>query len=193
MSPVFALVVAALGVQRLIELRISATHVRALVARGGREHAPSHFAWMRAMHVSWFAGMIAEVVFGRRPFIPALAWPMVGVLLVGQGLRMTAMRTLGARWCVRVVTLPGESPVRRGIYRYIRHPNYLGVILEITAVPLIQTAWVTSVVFTLMNALILVWRIRIEEASLESDNAYCAAFAGVPRLLPLGRRDPPSG
>jgi methyltransferase len=88
---------------------------------------------------------------------------------VGQALRLTAIRTLGWRWSTRVMTVPGVLPVQHGIYRYIRHPNYLGVELEILAVPLLSSAYLTSAVFGVANALLLRDRIRREEQALEED------------------------
>ncbi len=87
-------------------------------------------------------------------------------LIAGQGLRYAALLSLGWRWTVRVMTIPGLPPVRNGIYRYLRHPNYLGVVLEILAVPLLHSAYVTAIVFSLANMLLLTARIRTEDRAL---------------------------
>ena len=159
--------VAALGAQRLFELRLSQRNERRMRQHGGREHAPETYRWIVTLHAAWFAAMLLEVFVGRRKFRPRLAVLAFGVFAAGQVLRLTAIRTLGWRWSTRVMTVPGESPVQHGIYRYIRHPNYLGVELEILAVPLVHCAYLTSAVFGVANALLLRARIRREEQALE--------------------------
>jgi methyltransferase len=113
--------------------------------------------------------MIVEVVGLARPFVPVLAAGALLILVIGQSLRYAAIRTLGWRWTVRIMTLPDAPLIRSGIYRYLRHPNYLGVALEIAAVPLLHTAYLTAVLFTLANACLLAVRIRAEERALRVD------------------------
>jgi methyltransferase len=110
--------------------------------------------------------MLLEVFLGKRAFRPRLAALALSLFAIGQALRLLAIRTLGWRWSTRVLTVPGEVPVRHGIYRYIRHPNYLGVELEILAAPLVHSAWLTSAVFGTANLLLLRDRIRREEQAL---------------------------
>ncbi|MDX1530270.1 MAG: isoprenylcysteine carboxylmethyltransferase family protein [Rhodothermales bacterium] len=177
--------VLALAAQRLFELRLSARNEATLKARGAREAGAGHFGAMRLLHTLWFVAMVAEVFLLDRPFVPALA-AVGGVgLVVGQALRYAAIRTLGERWTVRVLVLPGAPPVSGGIYRWIRHPNYLGVILEIAAVPILHTAWVTSVSFSLLNAVLLRTRICAEERALEAAGDYGGVLP-ADRFLPLG-------
>jgi methyltransferase len=159
--------VAALGVQRLFELRLSQRNEQRMLQRGGREHTSGTYRWIVTLHAAWFAAMLLEVFVGRRKFHPRLAVPAFGVFAAGQALRLTAIRTLGWRWSTRVMTVPGASPVQHGIYRYIRHPNYLGVELEILAAPLLHSAYLTSAVFGVANALLLRDRIRREEQAME--------------------------
>lgn len=163
---IFVAFVILLAIQRLFELRLSRRNEAQILAQGGREHAPEHFGLMKAMHTLWFVTMIGEVVLLDRPFIPWLAAGAFLMFLIGQALRYAAIRTLGPRWTVRIMTLPGAPPIQDGIYRLTRHPNYLGVALEIAAVPLIHTAYITAVFFTLFNAGILAIRIRAEEAAV---------------------------
>ena len=134
----FACFVACLGLQRLFELRLSQRNEWSLRQRGGREHAPGTYRWIVTLHATWFASMLLEVFAGRRKFYPQLAALALSLFAVGQTLRLTAIRTLGWRWSARVMTVPGEAPVRYGIYRYMRHPNYLGVELEILSAPLLH-------------------------------------------------------
>ena len=139
---------------------------------------------MKALHAGWFVAMIAEVGWLRRPFRPALAAGAALVTVLGQSLRYAAIRTLGRRWTVRIVTVPGLPPVRHGIYRYLRHPNYLGVMLEIAAVPLLHTAYLTSLIFSVVNAFLLRTRICAEEEALSADAHYLRWLGDRPRFLP---------
>ncbi len=172
----FAGFVAALGVQRLFELRLSRRNEQRIRRQGGREHAPETYRWIVTLHAAWFAAMLLEVFAGKRTFRPRLAALALSLFAAGQALRLTAIRTLGWRWSTRVMTVPGKAPVQSGIYRYIRHPNYLGVELEIVTVPLVYSAYLTSTVFGIANALLLRTRIRREEQALEEDNGYWDAF-----------------
>jgi methyltransferase len=115
--------------------------------------------------------MAGEVLCRPRPFRRSLAGLAAALVAVGQALRYAAILTLGSRWTARVVTLPGVPPLSQGIYRYLRHPNYLGVVLEIAAVPLLHSAWWTAVAFSLANLLLLRARIRVEEAALRASAA----------------------
>ena len=170
----FAGFVAALGLQRLFELSLSQRNELRMRQRGGREHAPETYRWIVILHATWFAAMLLEVFAGRRKFNPRLAAFALSLFAVGQALRLTAIRTLGWRWSTRIMTVPGPegAPVRRGIYRYIRHPNYLGVELEILAVPLVHSAYLTSAVFSVANAWLLRDRIRLEEQALDAYEEY---------------------
>ncbi len=180
----FAGFIAALGVQRLLEMRLSRRNEQQIRQRGGREHAPETYRWIVTLHAAWFAAMLLEVFAGKRTFRPRQAALAFSLFSIGQMLRLTAIRTLGWRWSTRVMTVPGEAPVQRGIYRYIRHPNYLGVGLEIVTVPLVYSAYLTSAVFGIANALLLRARIRQEEQALEEDNEYGDSFQGEPRFVP---------
>ncbi len=176
--------VVALGVQRLFELRLSQRNERKMRERGGREHTPETYRWIVALHAAWFAAMLLEVFAGRRKFQPRLAALASGLFAAGQVLRLTAIRALGWRWSTRVMTVPGPAgaPLHRGIYRYIRHPNYLGVQLEIVAAPLLHSAYLTSAVFGVANALLLRDRIRREEQAM-SQACHCERFSRSNLLL----------
>jgi methyltransferase len=167
---IFTVLVALVALQRVLELRRSRRNEVRIRARGGREHAAWQMPWMRALHAAWIASTLAEVWLTHRPVVPVVAAIAAVAFGIGQVLRHTAMKTLGWRWTVRVMTVPGLPPVTRGIYRHVRHPNYVGVVLEIAALPLLHSAYVTAVVFTLLNAALLRWRIRAEEAALRGVN-----------------------
>ena len=181
---IFFFFIVLLAIQRLAEVRLSRRNETRILSLGGREHAAGQFQVMKLLHAAWFVAMLAEVFGLQRPFHPGLAIGAGIVFLVGQALRYAAIRTLGERWTVRVMTLPGTAPVNHGIYRFLRHPNYLGVILEVFAVPLIHSAYLTAIIFSLANALLLAWRIRTEEAALNEQNNYGQVFAERPRFIP---------
>lgn len=180
----FFLLVILLGIQRLAELRVSRRNERRILEFGGQEHAPGQFQVMRILHIAWFISMLAEVFGLHRPFIPGLALATGLLFLLGQALRYAAIYTLGPRWTVRVMTLPGAEPINQGIYRFVRHPNYVGVALEIFAVPLLHSAYLTAIIFSIANGFLLAWRIRTEEAALNQQNHYEQVFANRPRFLP---------
>jgi len=158
--------VAVVAVQRLAELALSRRHEHGLRRQGAYEVGAGHYPWMVAVHTAFLASCGLEVWFLKPPFRPALAVAMLGVLTLATALRYWAVSTLGRRWTTRVLILPGAPRIRRGPYRFFAHPNYLAVVLEIAALPLVHGAWRTAVVFTLLDAAVLGVRIRAEEKGL---------------------------
>lgn len=154
------------ALQRLAELWVSRRNERRLRSRGAVEVGAGHYPWMVALHAAFLASCLAEVWWLDRPFVPALAAIAVAVLVAATGLRVWTLCTLGGRWTTRVLVLPGEALVTGGPYRYLRHPNYLAVVLEVAALPLVHTAWATAIVFSAANAVLLRRRIRVEERAL---------------------------
>jgi methyltransferase len=189
----YALLVAAFAVARLVELRLSRRHQAILLSRGGMEIAPGHYRVMVLLHTAFLVACPAEVWLLGRPFRPLLAVAMLVLLALAMALRYWAISTLGERWTTRIVCLPGETAVAGGPYRFIRHPNYLAVAVEIVALPLVHGAWLTAVLFSVANGLLLRVRIGAEEAALARLSRYDEVFAGRPRFLPGGtageRRD----
>jgi methyltransferase len=162
----FAALVVLVAAQRLWELAKSAEHEAKLRARGGVEHAPHQMWWMRLVHTGWLVAMPLEVMFFDRPFVLPVAIVASVIFIAGQLLRLSAMRALGERWTVKIMTVPGATLVDSGPFRHLRHPNYLGVILEIAALPLIHGAWLTALVFTFANGLLLRARVEAEDRAL---------------------------
>jgi len=162
----YALLVLAVGVERLAELVVSTRHARWSFERGGVESGRGHFPPMVALHTGLLLGCLVEVVVADRPFIPALGWPMLALALGSQGLRWWCIATLGVRWNTRVIVVPGLPLVSAGPYRLLRHPNYVAVVVEGVALPLVHTAWVTALVFTVLNIPLLAVRIRCEDRAL---------------------------
>ena len=163
---IFTGLIGLLALQRCLELRLSRRNEVIIRSLGGREHAAWQLQAMKALHAGWFIAMLVEVYGFRRPFLPGLSLLALVTLMAGQSLRYAARLSLKWRWTVRVMTIPGLPLVRKGIYRYLRHPNYLGVVLEILAVPLLHSAYVTAIVFSFANMLLLTARIRTEDRAL---------------------------
>ena len=174
------------GAERVAELLLSRRNARIAFSRGGLESDAAHFRWMTVLHALFLPACALEATLGAAHGGPALVWSSIFIFLAlcGQALRWWAIASLGWRWNVRVIVTPGEPPVRRGPYRFLRHPNYLAVILEMLAIPLVHGAWLTALVFSLLNALVLRIRIRDEERALGA--SYQRAFAQVPRFIPHG-------
>ncbi len=166
----FAGIVAAVFIQRLFELRISQSNVAYMLAKGGREHGSNYLWVVKVLQVGWFGAMITEVWWLDRPFVPTLAAITLIATVAGQYLRYLSMRSLLQRWTLPIITLPGAPVIDSGIYRYLRHPNWLGVSLEIAAVPLIHTAYLTTIFFSVANAFLMSKRIQTEEQALSEDN-----------------------
>jgi len=159
--------VAATAAERGAELVLSARHARWAFARGGVERGRGHFPPMVALHTALLVAPVVEVVVADRPFLPWLAWPAVAAVLAAQALRWWCIATLGRQWNTRVIVVPGLPLVARGPYRWLRHPNYVAVALEGLALPLVHTAWVTALAFTVLNAVLLLGaRIPTEERAL---------------------------
>lgn len=163
----FTVLIAVVAVQRLWELGISKRNERHLQALGGREVGADQYPWMVALHTAFLVSCVAEVWLLNRPWKPAVALASMLVLIGGLGLRWWALRSLGNRWTTRVVVVPGEALITSGPYRWLRHPNYLAVVLEIAAIPMVHCAWLTAVVFSVANIAILKTRIGVEERALE--------------------------
>ena len=164
----FTALVLAVGVERLMELRLSKRHAAWAFSRGGREFGRGHFPPMVVLHATLLVGALAEVWLLERPFLPILGWAALAVVTASQTLRWWCIATLGQQWNTRVIVVPGLPLVSRGPYRVLRHPNYVAVVLEGAALPLVHSAWVTAAGFTVLNAALLARRIKVEERALET-------------------------
>ena len=184
---VFLVLIAA---ERIVELRISSKNAARAFERGGVEYGQKHFVAMKLLHTLFFFGCGLEVLFLHRPFVPTLGAPMLALALAAQGLRYWAVTSLGKCWNVRVILVPDRPAVTRGPYKYLRHPNYLAVVIEGVAIPLIHSAWLTAIVFSVLNAIILTIRIRCEEKALAQHSDYQSSFGDKRRFLPRARKEP---
>lgn len=146
--------------QRLSELVIARRNATRLLAAGGREVAAGHYPLFFVVHGGWLAAMAAWIAAGA-----AVSGAFLALYVLILAFRAWVMLALGRRWTTRILVVPGEAPVRRGPYRFLRHPNYAVVAAEIAVVPLIFGAWPIALVFTLLNLPLTLWRIRAEEAA----------------------------
>jgi methyltransferase len=179
---VFLLLVA---IERLFEVVVSRRHVARAMERGGKEFGAERFVVLKVLHIGLLVSSAAEVVLLGRPFIPLLGYPMLALVVGAMALRYWAVLALGPYWTVRVVVVPGATPVTSGPYRYLRHPNYVAVITEGLAIPLLHTAWVTALWFSVLNAFALRDRIRCEEQALAEHCAYQEHLGDRPRFIPM--------
>ncbi len=154
-SPLLGLVLfAVLAVQRVAELRPAKRNETWARERGAREFGAGHYPLFFVLHGGWLIGWMFEMSLGDGSISPRW-WLWVGVFAAAQALRYWAIGTLGRRWNTRVLVLPGLAPIARGPYRWIPHPNYVAVALELAAVPLAVGAGWTAAVATVLNAALL--------------------------------------
>ena len=181
---VYTGLVALVAFMRLVELVVSRRNVARLKARGAVEVGRSLYPWMVAVHTGFLAACVAEVWLHDRPLFPQLAAFCLGLMVSAAALRLWVMAVLGERWSTRVMILPETSPITRGPFRRLRHPNYLAVVVEFVALPMVHTAWLTASLFSLANAVVLHWRIRSEEAALSETGDYLRVMGEKPRMIP---------
>jgi methyltransferase len=162
----YVLLIAAVALERLVELVVSKRNLAWSRARGGTEYGAEHYPVMVVLHTGLLAACLVEAITLHRPFIAALGWAMLAIVLLAQALRWWCIATLGRQWNTRVVVVPGAARVTGGPYRWLRHPNYVAVVAEGAALPLVHTAWITALAFTVLNALLLTTRIRVENSAL---------------------------
>jgi len=166
-AALFTVLIGATAVERLVEVRVSLRNAAWAFARGGVEHGHGHYPFMVLLHTGFLFACVAEVWLLDRPFLPALGLPALLLALLCQGLGWWCIQSLGPRWNTRVIVVPDLPPIRaRGPYRWLRHPNYLVVVTEGLALPLVHSAWLTAIAFTLLNAVLLRVRIGVEERAL---------------------------
>jgi methyltransferase len=162
----YYLFIVVIGAERLVELAVSRRNAAWSFAHGGKEFGRGHYPVMVAMHTLLLVACIVEVATLHRPFLPWLGWPMVGIVVLSTVVRWWCAATLGKHWNPRLIVVPNAPLVDRGPYRWIHHPNYAAVAAEVVALPLVHSAWVTAIAFTLANAAVLNVRIRAENSAL---------------------------
>ena len=166
MVTAYLVLVGLVAAERVVELVVSQRNARWAFTNGGIEYGRSHYPWMVVTHVGLLVGCVLETTLGSARPTAALAVPMLVVVAASQGLRWWCIATLGRRWNTRVIVVSGLPLVARGPYRYLRHPNYVAVVVEGVALPLVGSAWVTAALFTIANTFVLRARLRCENAAL---------------------------
>lgn len=164
---VLYVVIAIVVAQRIAELIYAERNARRLLQRGAIEVAPAQHPFFVALHAAW---LISMLLFVRAATIPN--WWLLGAFFALQVARLWVLWALGPYWTTRIITIPGEPLVRRGPYRFVKHPNYVIVALEIALLPLAFGAWRMALVFTIFNAILLMARIRAEERALSTRRLY---------------------
>jgi methyltransferase len=172
------------GAGRLLELRISRRNQRELGKQGVQKIHEPHFPWMVFVHVAVLVGAALEVTLLHRPLIAALAIPMGALFLLANVLRWWVIRTLAGHWNVQVMASSGVGVVSSGPYRWVRHPNYVAVVVEIFSLPMIYTAWITALAGTIADLEILRRRIGVEDRVLLCNDTYRIKMGAKPRFLP---------
>ena len=180
----YILLLALVGVIRLLEVRISRHNQRRLAAKGVAKIPDPNFRWMVLFHAGILVAAGLEVVLLHRPLYPVLALLMGLLLVLSAGMRWWVIHVMSEHWNVQVMASIPLGVVVDGPFRWIRHPNYAAVFVELIALPLIHSAWLTALIGGVIHAAILRQRIRVEESVLLSNPAYKAMMGGKPRFLP---------
>jgi methyltransferase len=162
----FTVLIVAVGLERLAELVVSKRNAAWSAEHGGVETGRGHYPVMVVLHTGLLAGALVEVWLRRPEFVPALGFGMLALVVGSQALRWWCIATLGRQWNTRVIVVPGLARVTGGPYRVLSHPNYVAVVVEGFALPLVHSAWITAVAFTVCNAVLLTVRIRVESRAL---------------------------
>jgi methyltransferase len=155
------LIILLVAAQRIAELIYATRNTHALLRRGGVEFGSGHYPLFVLLHAAWLIALLVLVPAETSP-----SWPLLILFVLLQAMRLAVVLSLGPYWTTRIITVPHEPLVRRGPYRFLRHPNYLVVAAEIAVLPLVFGAWDIALIFSLLNGALLTWRIRIEEQAL---------------------------
>jgi methyltransferase len=164
----FTVLVILVGLERLAELVVSNRNAAWSLERAGVEYGRGHYPFMVVLHSGFLVAMLVEAWVVRPDVSAALAWSMLALVLLSQALRWWCIATLGPRWNTRVIVVPGLPRVTGGPYRFFSHPNYVAVVVEGIALPMVHAAWITALAFTVLNAVLLTVRIGVENTALRT-------------------------
>jgi methyltransferase len=160
-------IVALVALQRLIEIQYANRNTKALLERGAIEVGRGHYPVIVLLHAAWLAAIVAAL-----PAEPSISWPLIGVFVALQAARVWVIASLGPYWTTRIISLKAAPLVRHGPYKFLRHPNYVVVALEIAVLPLAFGESLVALVFSILNASVLFFRIREEERTLRPRRAF---------------------
>lgn len=161
----FALLILLLALQRVAELVYSHRNAQRLRAQGAIEAGRSHYPVIVALHVAFYVCLILERVYLVSGWPPSWPW-WLALFVLAQLLRAWVLKTLGPRWTTRILVVPGSARIRTGPYRYLRHPNYVAIVLEFLSIPMLAGAYRTALIFSVLNLVVLGVRIREEEKAM---------------------------
>ena len=167
----YLILIAVVALERIAELVVSTRNAKIMKGFGAVEYGAHHYPVMVLVHVALLIGAPLEVALRDRPFVPWFGWTMLALVVAAQVLRWWCITTLGPQWNTRILVAPGLPLVARGPYAVMRHPNYLAVVVEGMALPLVHSAWITAGLFTLLNGFVLHARIDAEDRALGSVSA----------------------
>lgn len=180
----FLALLLAVGLLRIFELYVSRRNQQKMMAQGATKVAEPQFRFLVLVHTAVLIGAALEVVLLHRPFIPALAAVMSVLFLAGNAMRFWVVRTMGKHWNVQVMNSTSLGVVTSGPFRFVRHPNYAAVMVEMLSLPLIHTAWIAALAGCVGYGIAVAKRIAVEESVLFANPDYRAAMGGKPRFLP---------
>ena len=180
---IYLVFLAAIGLLRIVELRVSRRNWQHHQGKAAKLEEPL-FRWMVLLHSSFFVLIPLELWLRQPSFGGPLSWVACSLVALTLLLRTWTLRTMGRSWNVEVVHGPDYPIITHGPYRYIRHPNYLVVILELVFIPLIYHLYASAALLTLANAMVLRVRIRNEEAVLFQNPNWVEKMSGKPRFVP---------
>lgn len=173
---IFGIVLSIVILQRLVELFIAKRNEKWMKDQGAFEAGASHYPLMVGMHILFFIVFIIEVSFFDRQLSPI--WQiLLAIFLLAQLLRVWCLASLGKFWNTKIIVLPDADVVRRGPYKWIRHPNYAIVATEILVLPLLFGAFLTAVLFSILNIWMMSVRIPAEEKALKKATNYTEEFS----------------
>ena len=162
----FIIFITVVIVQRISELILAKKNEKYLKSNGAVEYDKKGYKYIVLMHNLFFISVITEFVFLGRQLNEY--WQVLLIIFIcTQVLRYWAIFTLGKRWNTKILVLPNTEPIRSGLYKHLKHPNYIAVIIEIVIIPLLFSCYYTAVVFSILNLIVLQRRIRIEEEALK--------------------------
>lgn len=171
-------------VQRLYELIIAKKNEKWMIGQGAVEFGKKGYKYIVFMHVLFMMSFLLEKII-KDCSISAI-WPELGAIFItSQLVRVWAIKTLGKYWNTKIIVLPDANIVSRGPYRFIRHPNYLVVFLEMLTIPLLFDAFYTACLFTCLNFILLAFRVAEEEEALKNLTKYQEIFASRNRFIPI--------
>ncbi|MFD2214312.1 isoprenylcysteine carboxyl methyltransferase family protein [Metabacillus endolithicus] len=182
----FYLLFSLLIVQRLTELYIAKKNEKWMINRGGEEHGNKHYPFIVSLHVLFLISLLLEVIIFHKD-LTEVWFVLVPILFITQFMRYWSVISLGNYWNTKIIIVPNDIVVSKGPYQFIKHPNYVVVAVEILIIPLLFDAYVTSLVFTMLNIVMMTIRIPAEEKALQTYTNYQEVFTVKSRFLPNKR------